>query len=291
MTKRRKNPLDPLAYDTESRPFSPRRRPVKREEQIGVHVAGSYDRASVYAVQRAGLQGDSVGIVFVLDVTGLELLPDVDARIEAEMGTYAAGELLQDVEDTDDLDAVRDAIEQARDMWEQDDGSNSRPTTWLDAAFQALDRVARGGLPTALLGLDDDALATAIQHAEQTKQFPLEVWARVVDQGRVLTPIGLGRLVEVRALRPVRPDLWGEGEGDPQRFDEDFEEYPKDDPAAPQIFTDTEFFENSWAPRFVVLWSSGRRPDVAAYHGTDLVRARHAFPELPLVNPYGYTQD
>jgi hypothetical protein len=284
-TKASRNPLEPYAFDTERRPFVARHRPVEREEQVGVHVTGDFSRACVYAMQRAYLQGDSIGIVLVLDVAGLEPLPDVDAVLQSETYGYAARELLDEIEDTSDADSVREAIDSLREHQEFE--GEMPPDTWLDGAYAALDQDDQARLLQVLGGLDDDALMAEVQFVEEHSNFSLNVWMAVVAQARYMVPIGFDRLVEVRALRPVRHDLWGRGPDDPARYEQ---EYPDDDPEAPQVFTEENFFEGDWAPDSKTLWSRGREPVEPAYHGTDIVRARLAFPEIPLENPWEYTQ-
>lgn len=292
----RNNPLDPYAFDTEQRPFSAPRRPITRAEQVGVHVTSDFDRACVYAMQRAHLQGDSIGIIFVLDMAGLEALPDVDAVIQSETHDYAAGDVLSEVESLEELrddnedatpvDAIREAIGEMLEAQEFD--GEMPPDTWLDGAYAALDAGDQARLFQVLSGLDNDTLLSVMQFAVEQHNFPLEVWAAVVQQWRFMVQVGADRLVEVLAVRPVRHDLWGRGPDDP---DLNEQEYPDDDPGAPQIFTDIDFADERWTPDTVTLWSSGRKPREAMYHGTDLTRARRAFPELQLDSPWEYTQE
>ena len=108
------------------------------------------------------------------------------------------------------------------------------------------------------------------------------------SSNRYLTGVGLDRVIEVRAVQPIRQHLWGEGENDPPRNEQ---EWPEVDEDEPQIFTTEDFAEESWLPEMVTLWSSGREATDPEYHGTDLTRAQKSFPELNLTNPWPYTQE
>jgi hypothetical protein len=301
-----KNPLDPYAFDVESRPFSPAMFPSSREEQLGVHTTPEVERAFVYALQRAALTyGDepNCAIVFELDTGGLEALPDIDAAIEAHYGDDTLTEMLREPEIAKalaegDAEALADAV---ADWAEYDfmvrETEGFPGSDYLSMAWYITENYNRTHLPRVLADMDPDELLGVLREAKSQGGLPLEIWAGVVGQHRYMTPIGLDRVRSIIAFRPVRSALWGYGEGDPQDAIHGLEDAPED-PLQPQIMYEDAFYEDAWLPDAVVLWENKqyplfKRPRRVEYHGTDLTRARQAFPELVELAecPWPYRQE
>jgi hypothetical protein len=263
-----------------------------REDYLGVHTTGSLERATIYAINKAQVTPDSIGIIYVLDMVGLDPLPDIDAVVQAEIHGWMLQELLneepvQAAFSACDVDELYDAVHEVIEVMTEVEGPQVE-YTWTDSATNevAYQDSYRAGL--VLQSLNPDELFELFAEAQELGGFPPSFWADVVQQHRYLTGVGLDRVVEVLAVRPVRQDLWGEGEDDPQRYEQD---WPDKDEDAPQIFTSEEFADEHWLPDMVVLWSSGHTVTDPEYHGTDLTRAQESFPELNLTNPWPYTQE
>lgn len=278
-----RNPLEPYAFDTEDKPFIIQGRATSRQQHVGVHTA-TYDRALVYAVQRAMLDG-TLAVMLHLDVTGLDPLPDRDAMIEAERPpTWLL-----------DIDGVAEAIEAGDEdllgelLEEQDYTQDGEflPNTWTGATIQKIEESQQGWVITNTLQEGGDLLGWMTELLERGT-LPPEFWAKLVNQQRYMTPFGLDRLVQVDAVRPIRDEL--------RTYDERLEtgdDYPEDDETGPQVFCNENFFDEQWEPDIAVLWKrDAPRPEKVEYHGTDVVRALSAFPELApvLINPWGYGQ-
>ena len=65
---------------------------------------GAWRGATIYAINKAQVTSESIGIIYVLDMEGLEPLPDIDAVLQSEMQDYLFRELFED-------DEVREAFE------------------------------------------------------------------------------------------------------------------------------------------------------------------------------------
>jgi hypothetical protein len=283
----RRNPLDPYAFDTESRPFTIPGRVAKRDEHTGVHTTSTPEQAAAYAVQRAMIQGDTVAIVFELDVDGLEPLPDVDAAIQSQFER----DMLNDIKsmlDGHDEDEWVGELEDAL-MFSDGDGDGFPPDTWVMGAMQWIERNQNSAAYAILRDMGDDVVEFLKDAFENG--LPPIFWADVVDQRRFMVPIGLDRVTRILALRPIRNALWGEGNIEGEDEAERMGDYPEDNPEEPVIFTREDFYNDQFMPDYIEIYTSGTRPTNAQYHGTDLTRARKAFPELGLENPWGYTQE
>lgn len=286
----KRNPLEPGAATGDPTPHriwtSMRVRP---EHYLGVHTTPNERLAAIYAYNKALATRDSIAIILELDVAGLEALPDADAI--QQFGDRRGSELFDDdaivtAYEARDEEALLGALQAYHDMIEAPQAYP--PTEYNEAlgvytegeqAFRVCDVLEGAADPIAVLDYIRDEGA-----------LPLEMIAEALEQWRFLQPIGLDRLLRVRALRPVRPELWGEHEDDPGPWEQP---YPDDDPDQPQIFTIEDSSGEGALPDEIVIWDSGRRVDEPHYHGTDITRARAAFPEIAdeLVNPWAYTQD
>jgi hypothetical protein len=301
-----RNPLDPFAYDTEIRPFTPSHGVVSHEAQRGIHTTPNELRAAVYAIQRAKVTNadePNCAVIFELDTAGLDPLPDVDAMIEAKHGNWIVGELLSVSEIAEALaEGDAEALAEAMNDYAENTESFAEgwpADEWLSMAWYITEQYEQSSLPYVLRDMEPEELLSVMQEAQATGALPLEVWADVNEQYRYLTPIGLDRVRRIIAIRPVRDALWGHDEDDPEGALQGEEFPPEDDESGPQIMSEEDFFEGSWMPDQVVLWEnrqlplfSGEEPRIE-YHGTDLTRARSAFQELPELqeSPWPYTQD
>lgn len=305
---RRRNPLDPYAYDTEDYPFVTKQRAPVREEQLGVHTTPELPVAILYAVQRASfditpLDPDdepNCGVVFSLDTTGLEPLPDVDAAIAASQNRVALDEMLDDPGISQALYAgnaeeLAEYVDEYVDIYgDAYDDTGWPPDTYLEAAWREIeDRHARG-LLYLLRDLVPEDLLRDLEYAREHDNVPMELWMEVVQQRRYMSVIGLDRLQAVHLVRPVRWKLWGnEADDEVQGFDES-PDYAPENPDEPQIFAYPEDFlaGDIAEPDMVEVFSQPTRGHVIEFHGTDLTRALSAFPELAdvLRSPWPYTQ-
>jgi hypothetical protein len=303
-----RNPLDPYAYDEEGHPFSPKTG-ATREQQLGVHTTPEEEVAVLYAVQRSSYEitpldeddPPNCGVVFELDVTGFEPLPDVDAAITAAQNVDAVTQLLEDptvaqalwAEDAEELaERVNEYVE----TWGDDyQGDGWPPDTYVEAAWRTISERHTFGILYLLRDLIPEDLIKDLAHAREEGNVPLELWMEVVQQRRYMSRIGLDRLRSVQLVRPVRWKLWGNDPEDEERgFDED-PDYAPDDPDEPQIFAWPDEFAagDIPVPDMVEVFKQSVGGSQLEYHGTDLSRALSAFPELAseLRSPWPYTQE
>jgi 8-oxo-dGTP pyrophosphatase MutT (NUDIX family) len=284
----RVNPLDPYAFDTEAHPFIIHGQATSREQHLGVHTATEADAAATYAVQRAMIDG-TLGIIFHLDVSGLDPLPDRDAIMKADTDPswlFDAEDGLLDAVAAGDAELVEELLQDQADVAEYV-SEGYRPTAWAEGAVAALTDRHESALLGVLLSLEPGELLAALQMLAARRALPAKVWMLVMGQQRYMVPFGLGRVVQIDAVRPIRDELWTWEEQQ-----ESGEDYPPDDPDQPELFCDMSFADEQWLPQTVTLW---RNPDAnpgaqVEYHGTDIARATSAFPELDLDNPWPYTQ-
>jgi NUDIX domain len=297
------NPLDPYAYDRERDPFIIQGQATSREQHLGVHTADTVEAAATYAVQRAMIDG-TLGVILHLDVTGLEPLPDRDAIMKADSDpSWLFDEVdgLHDAVVAGDEELSEELLQGQLDVSDYYVSEGAPPTEWTEGAVAALTEEHDNALLGVLLDLEPAELLAALQMLAEARSFPAVVWMRVVGQQRYMTPFGLDRVVQIDAVRPIRDELWTWDE-----MQATGDDYPPDDPDQPELFSDSLFADGQWMPQTVTLW---RNPDArpgaqVEYHGTDLRRARYAFPELDrarkrgeprdqwvLANPWPYTQE
>jgi NUDIX domain-containing protein len=285
------NPLDPYAYDREGDPFIIQGQATSREQHLGVHTAETIEAAATYAVQRAMIDG-TLGIIFHLDVTGLDPLPDRDAIMKADSDPswlFDAGDELAEAVEAGDEELVEELLQDQADGSEWLSSEGGAPTDWTEGAVDALTEAHDNALMGVLIGLEPGELLAALQMLAARRALPARVWMEVMGQQRYMSAFGLDRVVQIDAIRPIRDELWTWEERQ-----ESGDDYPPDDPDQPELFADMSFADGQWMPQTVALW---RNPDArpgaqVEYHGTDIVRARSAFPELAevLANPWPYTQ-
>jgi len=295
----RRNDLDPRAWDREPYPAG---RSPKRQLKIGVHTTPDFDLAMLYGIQKASAQGEiakgdpNCAVVFRLDTTGLSAKHDIDALHAVEWDAPGVVEVLKDktvrkaVQSGDGLaaaEAIRDAVE----MWEsQSEASRSwQATVWADIAGDTGRRL----LATLAEDVDEANLLGVLRDFYKHGELPLSLWAEAVQQFRYLVPIGITRVLTITAVRPVEDEMLNPNEL----------EDTDDDPAQPQRMFDEDVWAGSYTPDLVELWANPHPRRVQRdlergwqrreeFHGTDLVRARQAFPALRevLVSPWAYTQ-
>jgi hypothetical protein len=311
MRRCRRNPLDPYAFDTDPHPhllgldrcISPT---ARREAHLGVYTSTSALIAISYAISKASKtmldEEPNCGVLFTLDTAGLDRLHDVDARIEAEAVGDVLKEILKesrgrkrgdptvsDAIDTGDADAVFDLVdryaEEFEGVW-----YDYPPSSWSEAVHRELG-VGSSRIPYQLRELEPERLLRVLRTFRDEGAVPLGLVAEAIEQYRYMVTIGIERVLEVSAIRPIVQDL------------DAAEEYYEDDPDAPQLFTLTQVSEGDYYPDQIVLWKNPRpiprQRDIelglkrrVEYHGTDLSRARRAFPELRkhLKSPWSYSQ-
>lgn len=305
MRYRRSNPLNPYAYDQEAHPFVAGTTPTSADH-IGVHTTPEKALAVAYAVIRAS-QGEvgapgygaltskslewkpgnvenNCGVILTLDTTGLEQLPDVDAAIRARYDA-SIDELLNEpvvvaALAENDEDTLADAVVEAAEQIEHFPDDDVEWGQWQQAIFTLATQGL--GILQTLADLNPTDLLRELKTYQKTKTLSGILWAHIVLQYRYMVPIGIDRLLKVTAIRPVNPYL-------------EVEEGPFDD--EPQIMSSEWLdYADDLIPDTVVLWeASPQRRKVAErveYHGTDIGRARVAFPEIAasIKSPWPYTQ-
>jgi hypothetical protein len=264
----------------------------------------------LYSIQRASEEITPLemgapyncGVVFELDVTGLDPLPDVDAAITAAQNVDVVLQLLDApgvaqalwAEDGEELaDMVDEYVESTLGMY---DGDGWPPSTYTEAAWREIERQHNEGMLTLLRDLPPEELLHYLQQAREEGNVSLELWMEVVGQRRYLSKIGFDRLRSVQLVRPVRWQLWGElEETDLELGYEESPDWAPDEPDLPQIFAWPEDFAGGDipVPDMAEVFKQQTAGSVFEYHGTDLTRARSAFPRLAkvLVSPWPYTQE
>ncbi len=283
-----RNPLDPNAWLTEPHPFD-----VAGETadiRLGVHAADNFDTALAYAVHKASQEGNlpepNCGIIFELDMSGLEPLPEGDAVQESKYEDVVIGEMMRTPEITKayenlDGDGLAAAVRRFAEFTEE--GEETTELGYFEEWFSRFwEEYVRQIGPWRIVSVlseyardDPEGLFQIIDITFMQNSFPLDVWAEAIGQYRYMASVGFDRLLKVWAVRPVAPML----------VDEDWVE---DDEGSPVVFSMYEVE----APGTILLWDSGRKVRDPMYHGTDVSRARSAFPEIAdmLVNPWSYGQ-
>jgi len=289
----RRNPLDPYAWETEEHPFD--MPGEKADIRLGVHAAEDFETALSYAVHKASQEGPvlsdgsfNCGIVFTLDMSGLEPLPEADAVVIRKHESVVINELKMRREIVlpvfdNDLSALASAIFDFVDEIEVHDG-DGQTSLWFEEHWQEHEWEQTpwviGPVLARLAEDDPHRLMEIVRNAFNSNiGFPSEVWAEAIGQWRYMSPVGSDRLLSIRAVRPVEPEMLSL---------EDEEDGLGEDPDAPQIMS-LDWLE----PDTETLWER-RLPKNAdiLYHGTDIKRARLAFPELAdvIVCPWPYGQ-
>jgi hypothetical protein len=310
------NPLDPFAYAKEEFPFeaSIMYGGATVSSQSGIHTTPDIDRAMLYAVHRAGLahtplsaedieeHGSNAGVILVLDVEDLEPLPDIDAEVTSKRLSHVVEEFLdrddvQEALEEEDVDTLINILETEVELEKQED------ELWTDMEKwdQVVSYVLQIGEPweifqaLANLGKEDPGeFLEALEYAQQHKgKLSYSTWADAIKQRRYMESIDIDRLVKIIAIRPVRLDVFGA-----YRYkDEDEDGYPEENLELPQVFSRPMIYNKVYKPHMVILWENedyeDYPPEEIDYHGTDLTRARQAFPSIAqhLVSPWNYTQE
>jgi len=298
--RRRHNPLDPYAFDCDPRPSllpGETRYEVatkRRDIHLGVHTSTEMIIASMYAIGKASsaLPGDepNCGIVFELDTTGLARMHDEDAEIAADYAGVVFKELLSEIDkkEVSNADVIHEVADNFLSSWERE---QEMPTHWASGVYDELGFDV-DGVAHALLDFTPKQLQHVLRDFRKTGKVDAGLSSVGIAQFRYMEEIDIERVLRVVALRPIQHRLIDE--------DDDVE----DDPAAPQVFTVTAVLDHEFYPDEVVLWKNPRPVPVqfdielgrerrVEYHGTDVGRARKAFPELERVlrSPWPYTQE
>lgn len=306
LVRDQRNPLDPDAWRTERHRFDlPGETAAQR---LGVHTTSSFDIALAYAVHKASQEGNladdepNCGLVFELEMAELEPLPEADADAAATLDDLVADDLREylsrhlgydmavEGRALDDPALIAEVAQAVR-SWAQGDfsggGDEETPTTWWKA-FQT-DVVGQHDTSKIVQVLADLAeddpprLTQEIAHLIRTKHLLRELWAAGLQQWRYFDPVYLDRVRAIYAVHPVEPELLSED-------DEDEDSEPADGPTRHSL----DWLE----PHTVRLWQNRQLSLFPAadsrveYHGTDVSRARLAFPELgdSLRCPWPYGQ-
>jgi len=280
-----RNALRPDAWLTESHRFD---MPGESAEiRLGVHATDTFDAAVAYAVHKASQEGDLIGgepncgIVFELDMSGLEPLPEADAVVVAKYEEIVIS-ALQDVINEAKPGNVED-LAVVVGCFVQDMMEDGEPVETYEDWFAAFwtEHVFVPGPWVILYQLellaenDSETLMIVLQDTFKHGHFPLELWAQAIGQYRYMDLVGFDRLLRVWAIRPVSALLVDD-------------EFVDDDENEPQWFS----MYDVGHPVNELLWDSGRRVDNPKFHGTDISRARNEFPEIEdvIVSQWPYGQ-
>lgn len=286
------NPLDPSAWLAEKHRFD---MPGEAAgERLGVHTTDSFDVAVAYAVHKASQEGDledgepNCGVVLELDMSNLKPMAEADAKVAAEFESVIIeelGELFSDIDlyDRENVEEVAQRVLKYTESMEQE--SEPAPESWWD--FYWTDAVGMPDLNkmwTLLRDLalgDRERLLDVLCDAFERGGFQPELWAESIGQFRYMVPVSEARLLAIHLVRPVQDELVDDGEDD--------------DGEGPQLMG----FEDLY-PQTIKIWDESRERQFklwpksrgrVEFHGTDLSRARLAFPELESVLvslwPYG----
>lgn len=256
-----RNPLDPYAYEKEPHPFEAGRLVGGGgTSQHGVHTSPNFDVAVTYAIKRARQPDSGTGVVLVLDVDGLDPIEDIDAEVFARTGMrvfeeadfFNWDEVIEALEG--DLDeaapALRDALEALREedpsMYE-DEGPPD-PEDYLSVYSYKHKLGDERKVIDVLLGLEDWEMVDELSSAYSGDRMSYYLWSQVIEQRRYFQPIGEDRLIEILCV-------W-----EPENL--------KDEPIVEVAWRNSELSRND--------------VDEIDYHGTDITRARKAFPGLDL---------
>ena len=286
------NPLDPRAWLTEKHRFD---MPGETAgERLGVHTTNSFDVAVAYAVHKASQEGDledgepNCGVVLTLDMSGLRPMAEADAKVAARFEEVILDELSSLLADIDfcEHEGIQEAAHRVFQYTESLEQVNELvPETWWDCywidviGMPDLDKM--WSLLHRLAEDDPERLSDVLCAALASGGFPPELWAESINQFRYMVPVGEARLLAIHVVRPVQDELVDE--------DED------DDGEGPQLMG----FDNLY-PETIQIWDESQERQFGLwpksrgrveFHGTDLSRARLAFPELADVLtsrwPYG----
>jgi len=242
-------------------------RPIVDADYEGVHTTAALAVAAAYAIMTTDQDSHegAYPVVLVLDVSGLNALPDIDALA-------LAAELLHD-------NGIRgqyegEDVQSAQDMQEYEQSEIGEPV--LNAVFkQAQDM----NIPGAF-GDDDDAF----QHWVVTGEYPPRVAIALVSQKRYLSDIHADRLVEVLAVKPWSGYVLGFYD------DEDVAEEIESIEAQGYAVVTIEDTEIGVTTQRV---AKGPAPSSnVEYHGTSSWHAMQAFSEIKLpANPFPIRED
>lgn len=277
-----KNPLDPDAWLTERHRFDA---PGETADiRLGVHTTPDVDLAVMYAVHKASQQGDleggepNCGIVFRLNMFELTPIAEGDAVIAAKDEDIVIDELRHilkgyNLDDPADSEEILNEIygwSQSLEKQYHDDGF---PTKWWYAYHEdiigAFDLNKLINLIGDLAWNNPKRLFSILRTAVPSGHFPLDLWAESILQYRYMASVGLDRLLSIYAIRPVSDDLAEEDE--------------EDDGQGPQLMS-LDYLIPERRPLLISEREKKiiRDPEkyVIEYHGTDVSRARLAFPEI-----------
>jgi len=248
---------------------------------MGVHTTTCMNRAAGYARGACrALEGWLVALV--LDVAGLDPMPDVDALEDWRMlDTNGALEILTD---------VGMSLEDANERWLEGDETYEQPIMPGDDPIihsfaqgvgnpfrAALDAFSdeEEALSNLVYALDENAWEQAFPGAE----YPMgedRLKAYMIPQRRYLRDIQVGRLVRVEVIRPWYPRALDPGDGNETNHGESAGEMAEAAGLQTVALEDLDY----WNVQTKTVWSSGRRGRVEEYHGTSSELLPEIFEEL-----------
>lgn len=296
MVTRRRNPLDPDAHARDPHPTALAR---GRDDRRGVHTTPDKLTAIWYAMVKAShspLADYDTGVLLQLDTQGLEAHPDFDAEVERkhtylrDLAWLVAGEFELDPESLRDHERLIGLIEGDR-----EDYGSEHLVEEGDSVLGTFYRTALGRgegnqrILGALLELAEgnDAgeiieVLTKYYKSNDLDDLPLKWFAYAMQQWRYFVPIGFDRVVRVEIVRPWNDYLYDD-ELSPEQLEE------AETSGLPfYTLSDTYDIDASHFETGAVYEKKPRPSARLEWHGTNLSRARTAFPRLAskIINPW-----
>jgi len=290
----RRNPLDPNAHARDPHPTALVR---GRDDRRGVHTTPDKLTAIWYAMTKAAHSPpgkNDTGVLLLLDTQGLEAHPDFDAEVERkhtylrDLAWLVGGEFELDPESDRDqsrlIDFIQGDLEDSEIEHRVDEGDSVLSTIYHgpmgrgegnQRILGALLELAEGGDADEII-----EVLTKYYKSNDLEDLPLTWFAFAMQQWRYFVPIGLDRVVRVEIVRPWDDYLYDDLDA------------PGLKPSGLPMFSLEDFYagtvdESDFETR--VVYEKKPRPGARLeWHGTNIERARAAFPRLSskIINPW-----
>jgi len=284
----RRNPLDPDAHARDPHPTALAR---GRDDRRGVHTTPDKLTAIWYAMMKASHSPpgeDDTGVLFLLDTQGLEAHPDFDAEIERkhtylrDLAWLVTGEFELDPENLQDHDRLADLIRGDLEDYETehqvDVGNSVLSTIYFGPMGRGVgNQRILGALLEMAEGGDADEIIEVLKKyykSNDLEDLPLEWFAYAMQQWRYFVPVGFDRVVRVEIVRPWNDYLYDETDHDALNEAES---------SGLPFFMLDDVYSGLDEGDFETATVYERKPRPGArleWHGTNVARARAAFPQL-----------
>lgn len=294
----RRNPLDPDAHARDPHPTALAR---GRDDRRGVHTTPDKLTAIWYAMVKAShspLADNDTGVLLQLDCQGLEAHPDFDAEVERkhtylrDLAYLVGGEFELDPDSERDHERLISLIEGDLEDFAPEHLTQEGDSVLSTFYYSALGRGegnqrVLGALLEMAEGSSYDAgeiieTLTKYYKSGDREDLPLTWFAYAMQQWRYFVPIGFDRVVRVEVVQPWNDYLYDE-ELSPEQLEE------AEASGLPFfVLSDTYDMDASYFETVTVYAKKSRPGARLEWHGTNLSRARAAFPRLAskIVNPW-----